>query len=163
MVFGRDFYLKSGQLVTPYAGLGYRYLNDDSSGRISSFGDLGYERESNYSYYPLGVEFGAPLSQKWKMGMNVEYDIFRHGTQKSHFGGSLGTISNDQQSGYGMRGSLKFLMKSKSFDIAIEPFVRSWDIKDSDSAFSRFGSLILRIYEPKNETLEAGCKVALLF
>ena len=32
-----------------YAGLGYRYLNDDSSAQIG-----GYERESNYLYVPVG-------------------------------------------------------------------------------------------------------------
>jgi hypothetical protein len=35
---GYDFSVFTGSALTPYIAIGYRYLNDDSSGRISSTG-----------------------------------------------------------------------------------------------------------------------------
>ncbi len=35
---GYDFSVSEATILTPYIGIGYRYLNDDSSGKISSMG-----------------------------------------------------------------------------------------------------------------------------
>jgi len=68
---GYDFPVSKASFLTPYAGIGYRYLNDDSSGKVASTGALGYERESNYIYSPIGVKFIADLKKGWSMGAMV--------------------------------------------------------------------------------------------
>ena len=50
-VIGRDYYL-DGTRVLPYVGVGYRYLDDDSAGKFSSVGAMGYDRQANY-YFSL--------------------------------------------------------------------------------------------------------------
>jgi hypothetical protein len=58
---GYDFSILKASTLTPYVGIGYRYLNDDMSGMTTSTGARGYERESNYLYSPIGVEIITPL------------------------------------------------------------------------------------------------------
>ena len=41
--------------VIPFIGLAYRWLYDDSGGKTSSKGHLGYDRQSEYYYAPLGI------------------------------------------------------------------------------------------------------------
>ncbi len=163
---GYDFHL-SEWVLTPYFGAGYRYLNDDSSGRVTTTGHRGYERESNYFYSPAGVELGRNLGNGWSIGMNVEYDIFWTGEQKSHLSDavpSFGDIDNDQDGGYGARASIRIVKETPSYDFVIEPFVRWWDIDESERSNLTFAGVIVGYgLEPRNETVEAGVKLALLF
>lgn len=164
---GYDIPLHEGRRLTPFVGVGYRYLNDDSSGRTSSTGARGYKRESNYLYSPVGVEFSAPLNSQWKIGVSVEYDLFWRGQQKSHLNDadpSFNALSNDQTSGYGARGSLKLQRMGERVDWVIEPYVRWWSIDDSKSANVTFSGVIVGTgYEPRNETLEVGGGISMRF
>jgi hypothetical protein len=63
-VSGYDFKLTDSLVLTPYIGIGYRYLRDDMAGRISSTGAAGYLRESNYYYSPIGIEAGNPATDE---------------------------------------------------------------------------------------------------
>ena len=166
-VVGYDFHPSEHWTFTPFFGAGYRYLNDDSSGKVSSNGARGYERESAYFYSPAGAELRGDLNDGWTLAFNGEYEIFWSGEQKSHLEDalpSLNTISNDQDGGYGVRGSIKLQKKGEKYDILIEPFVRWWSVQDSQvSNITYTGVIVGYAYEPKNETLEAGCKVSLLF
>jgi hypothetical protein len=49
---GYDFPVSDTFILTPFVGLGFRYLNDDSSGKVATLGGSGYDRESNYVYSP---------------------------------------------------------------------------------------------------------------
>lgn len=153
--------------ITPYTGIGYRYLNDDSSGKITSTGALGYERESNFVYSPLGVELEKTLNKEWSVGTALEYDYFWFGVQKSHLSNvlaSLNDIKNNQNSGYGLRGSLKVKRRSERFDVVFEPFIRYWNIDDSDSSIITYsGTVIGYGYEPKNNSTEYGIRLAVEF
>jgi hypothetical protein len=71
--------------ITPYLGIGYRYLNDNTGGRVSTTGHAGYEREANYVYLPIGFESNFPINEGWSWGATFEYDVFLGGKQKSHF------------------------------------------------------------------------------
>ena len=53
-VFGRDYFPRSGLSLSPFAGLGYRFLYNYLRG-TSSTGAVGYQRYSNYWYAPLGL------------------------------------------------------------------------------------------------------------
>lgn len=164
---GYDFLVSEMTIITPYIGLGYRYLNDDMSGMTSSTGALGYERESNYYYSPIGIETITELENGWSIGITLEYDYLWKGIQKSHFSDiyvGVSNIENDQNDGYGLRGSVKFQKKGERVDYVIEPFIRYWDIKKSDNAdITYYGTYVGYGYEPKNNSTEIGVKLSAKF
>lgn len=164
---GYDVAVGYSQRLTPFFGVGYRYLNDDSSGRTSSTGALGYERESNYFYSPIGVEFHTSLNYQWTLSVSAEYDIFWKGQQKSHLEDadpSFDMVTNDQTRGDGVRGALTLVRTGERVDIAFGPYVRWWSIKDSETANVTYAGTIVGLgYEPKNETLEVGGTIAVRF
>ena len=154
----------------PFIGVGYRYLNDDSSDMITSTGAVGYERESNYIYSPVGIEvtryFGSDTNS-WSIGATAEFDIFWWGRQKSNLsdaGLGYADLRNKQASGYGLRGSLKLTKKSEGFDFVLEPFIRYWHIDRSNvNEVFKVGTIWGYGWEPKNETTEIGVKLAIKF
>ena len=164
---GYDYPIFSKSTLTPYFGIAYRYLNDDSSGEISSTGAAGYERESNYFYSPIGIEFTTPLGSTWSFGAVIEYDLFWFGKQISHLSDvdpGFSDPKNDQKAGHGGRGSVTLEKKGRNIDLMIEPFIRYWYIKKSknddiylNGAYYGYG------YEPKNNTTEIGITIACKF
>jgi hypothetical protein len=137
-------------LSTIFAGIGYRYLNDDLA--ADELG--GYERESNYYYVPIGFEIDADLREGWSWTGRIEYDYFLWGVQRSHIFPTI--IENDQDSGYGYRASVKLQKRSENINFVIEPFFRYWDIDDSDYEYIFF-------HEPPNNTTEYGIQLMLMF
>ncbi|UCB56492.1 MAG: outer membrane beta-barrel protein [Candidatus Omnitrophota bacterium] len=177
---GYDFPVSETTILTPYIGFGYRYLNDDMSGTVSTTGNLGYERESNYYYSPIGIETITELDNDWFLGLTCEYDYFWQGKQKSHLSDAryyhpawgyytLNDVENDQEKGYGVRGSVKLLKKAEKVDLIIEPYIKYWNIKKSNevvsSTISENGLWIITStgYEPKNNSTEIGGKIAIRF
>ncbi|RKY33328.1 MAG: hypothetical protein DRP68_02685 [Candidatus Omnitrophota bacterium] len=163
---GHDFSIFTASTLTPYIGIGYRYLNDDMSGRITSTGALGYERESNYIYSPIGVEIITPLKNGWSVGAMLEYDIFWWGKQISHLTdvpGYLEDAENRQKRGYGVRGCIKFQKKGEKLDFVIEPFIRYWNIKKSEETQVSHILGTVTVYEPKNNSTEYGIRFTLKF
>ena len=159
---GYDFPVSTGAVYTPYIGIGYRYLNDAMGGRYSSTNNFGYDRESNYIYSPIGIEAVAALENGWSFGTTLEYDYFWQGTQKSNMGWKPGyyDIENHQKRGYGLRGSIEFKKKCEKVDYVIKPFVRYWNIKDSDITIDPGAK---SWEEPKNTTTEFGIQFAVKF
>ncbi len=167
LLAGYDVLVGDTRGLTPFLGVGYRYLNDDSSGKTSSTGAAGYDRESRYFYSPLGVEYRTPLGDQWHVTFSGEYDLFWRGQQNSHLEDvhrGFNTVSNAQTRGYGARGAVKFSKPGPRVDWVIEPFVRWWSIRDSRNANVTFSGVIIGYgYEPKNETFEVGAKVGVRF
>lgn len=164
LTVGYDIPLPSGlTFITPYFGFGYRYLNDDSSGMVTSTGARGYERESNYYYFPIGIMTYSKIGNGWSYGVTVEYDIFWKGKQKSHLsdvGPGYDDIENDQEDGDGFRASIKFEKKLKHMGFFIEPFFRYWAIEDSEVTSDSAGRYW---YEPENKSTEIGLSLAVTF
>jgi len=164
---GYDFSVLKASILTPYIGIGYRYLNDDMSGRVSSTGAYGYERESNYIYSPIGVRFITDLKNGWSFGAMAEYDIFWWGKQISHLSDvdpGYNDPKNRQTRGYGLRGSVELQKKVKKVDFAIEPFIRYWNIKESKHTdWTWYGVKIGEVYEPKNHSTEYGINLLVRF
>ncbi len=150
LLLGPDF-PNHNSMITPFTGIAYRYLNDDTS-----FDPAGYERESNYLYIPLGLETLAQLNQGWFWGASVEFDFFLWGKQTSHLS-DVGSsdVDNRQNNGYGARASVKLQKKGDKADLIIEPFIRYWDIGQSE--------VEMGVVEPKNYTVEAGIQFVLVF
>ena len=155
LLLGADMLL-GDSLNTLYAGIGYRYLNDDSS-----FDPAGYERESNYLYVPLGYQFDSSHKAGWSLGFGAEFDFFLIGEQKSYFSKfGFNDVYNRQSSGYGYRASVRLQQKSKYTIFAIEPFYRYWDIDDSEVEYDPWG---IGWIEPANETSEIGIQLIWIF
>jgi len=163
---GKDLQVLSDSRLTPYMGFGYRYLNDDSSGKLSTVGASGYERESRYLYVPIGVEFTTRLTEGWLVSPTLEYDVFVSGTQISRLSdvnGGFPDIKNKQRSGFGMRGSVKFVKEGNPVNLVIEPYIRYWHIEDSDETTAAGPAFIVTGLEPENKTTEYGVRLGAEF
>lgn len=165
---GYDFPILKASALTPYTGIGYRYLNDNMSGMTTSTGAVGYERESNYLYSPIGIETVTRLENGWSIGITLEYDHFWKGIQKSHLSDTIAGVNNlenGQNDGYGLRGSIKFQKKGEEgLDLLIEPFIRYWNIKKSEEEpIVLAGTVVGYGYEPKNNSTEVGIRIAVEF
>jgi hypothetical protein len=156
---GTDFTLRSGLVASPYTGLGYRLLLDDSSGAVSSTGARGYDRLSQYLYLPVGVTFGIAVGD-WTLKPNAEFDLLLHGWQTSYLSTAdsrFNDPTNDQNHGFGIRAGLLAEMPTRFGRLSFGPFVRYWNIRSSDPETITFrGTPVGTGYEPGNHTIEAG-------
>ncbi|MGD8549303.1 MAG: autotransporter outer membrane beta-barrel domain-containing protein [Desulfobacterales bacterium] len=163
-LIGKDYRFKSSSIITPFMGIGYRYWNDD----IDASG--GYEREIQYWYLPVGVKTISPLNGNWTWGISLEYDLFLGGKVQSHLS-DVQPVYNDPENdqdfgdGYGLALSLKFNRNlSNSYGFSIEPYIRYWDIDESDtSTLTSYGIPIAYVVEPDNETIAYGLRLNITF
>lgn len=167
LLAGYDFIDEPTRMYTVYSGIGYRFLEDAGGGTVTTTGHLGYDRESNYYYLPLGIEGEEILSSGWIIGGSFEGDLLFSGTQKSKLSTAsriYNDVSNDQNEGWGIRGALKFRKLGDKYDVLIEPFFRLWRLENSEtSVVSVSGVAAGYGVEPKNETSEWGLNLSLLF
>jgi len=155
-VAGLDFFPGNRISLSPYLGLGYRYLYNDSRGYTST-NAAGYRRYSNYLYAPVGLTARIDLGNRWVLAPTGEADIFILGKQKSQLSDAniagLNDVTNTQRHGYGYRA---YLMVERDH-LAFGAWMHYWSIKDSDVQFAgvvngvRVGGL-----EPANWTRESG-------
>lgn len=152
-VAGWDFMINPRFTLTPFAGLGYRYWNNDIDGPGS------YERETEYLYSPLGVTMAIPLGAHWRWSMTFEYDLFLSGTNESHVSDvdpGYNDVEFDQEDGYGLRGSMSF----GTAHFSIEPYFIFWKIDESDTDVLTYnGSPLFHVVEPDNETTIWGARI----
>ena len=153
--------------ITPFIGIAYRYLKDDVGGRISSTGAMGYSRESNYYYSPIGIEAVQIVSDRWSVGAILEYDYFWGGVQQTNLkdvDSSLSNLRNDQNSGYGLRASLVVKREADWGYVAIEPFIRYWKIDSSSEERITVSGMPIGVgWEPNNYTTELGLRFGIGF
>ena len=149
-VIGRDYVVSENVALSPYIGLGYRYLYDDLRGYTST-GAVGYRRYSHYFYAPVGMTLRMRTGDQWVIAPTLEYDAFLGGRQYSKLTDTnlgLSDALNKQRRGRGYRADL-MLEKGRW---AFGPWLRYWKIKDS----TRTGSGAL---EPANWTREYGLEL----
>ncbi len=166
---GKDFEI-AGQSIAAYTGLGYRYLFSDHRG-FSSTGAIGYRRESNYYYIPIGVTHKMPLQEGARLTTTVEYDHLLFGRQNTKLSDINGwsdfsnttNLSNKQKRGFGLKISTAY--ESESWTIG--PYANYWHIQQSKTetfTFTQGGTDYIGFgYEPKNWTLEYGVKASYRF
>jgi len=157
-VAGVDFLLGGSVSLSPYLGLGYRYLFNDLRGN-SSTGNVGYRRESNYVYAPLGLTTRVHFGGGWVLAPTVEADIFIQGRQKTRLSDTnTGThdVINSQDRGRGYRGYLMFEKGHWVFGA----WTHWWRIRDSDIQPIGGGFAGL---EPENWTRESGVELKYRF
>jgi len=161
-VAGMDFLAGSSVSFSPYLGLGYRYLYNDSRGYTST-NAAGYRRYSNYLYAPVGVTIRFDLGNRWVLAPTAEADIFMRGKQKSQLSdANLGfnDVTNTQESGNGHRVSLMVEKDHLAFGV----WTHYWHIKDSDVQFAGVVQGRRRFaLEPENYTRESGLEIRYRF
>ena len=168
-LIGKDYFIGTDSRATPYCGFGYRYLFDRGNGEINAQG-YGYDRKSHYYYLPLGGDLSMAMPHHWEITYNAEYDILLHGLQKSYLsdgdqftGHHNPNITNSQDRGFGLRGSVKFLKRTSLVDFYVEPYVRFWNIESSSVVTASVDGAVGQWVEPKNNTTEIGSKFGIQF
>lgn len=171
---GYDFVVEGIQL-SPYIGLGYRFLSQQWGGTRTSTGALGYDRQSTYNYIPIGViNRIAVNNNKAKIETTFEYNYLISGNQFSGLSSLNGTtggntyagipnINNSQNSGYGM--NLTVMYKEESWGFG--PYFKYWNVQQSDNAYATIRvngtATNYYFYEPSNITKEYGVKAIYRF
>jgi len=165
-LLGYDFSIDPTFLITPYIGLGYRFLRNDAAGMITTTGARGYNRESNYFYTPVGIAIIKILPEGWTLAAEAEFDYLCYGKQYSDLSDAnplYPDVDNQQDQGYGIRGAIRIEKKITYSAIFFEPFIRYWHISQSDDTIFTAGGTTYRGYEPKNNTMEIGARLGLRF
>jgi hypothetical protein len=169
-VIGYDFGF-DGFNLSPYVGIGYRFLSQQWGGTSTSTGALGYDRQSTYNYLPIGLIHRFAFNQKAKIETTFEYDYLLSGNQYSGLSSlngqsgysGLPNVNNSQTSGYGL--NLTIMYKEENWGVG--PYYKYWNIQDSNvvySQFSRSGTTYIGGWqEPANTTNEYGVKAIYRF
>ena len=155
-MIGKDFEL-GDYTLSPYAGLGYRYLFNDLRG-TSTTGAVGYRRESNYLTLPIGLTHKMNLDNQKQLLTTLEYSYLISGRQQSKLSDTAIAGQTDvnlkQRTGYGLR--LGTMVRFDTWSVG--PSLAWWRINESDRS-----SAPLLISEPRNNTYEFGVKGAYHF
>jgi hypothetical protein len=160
--FGRDFGFTDRLYLTPFAGIGYRYLSEETGGEVSDLGSFGPDRRSNYLYSPMGLECTFRLISGWVVIPSGEYDVFWRGWQFTRYNDidpDLPIVKNIQKKGYGARGSFTVIKNFGHMDFFIEPYIKYWNIKNSGGVVLQTDALTETIVEPAHNSREMGVRV----
>ena len=160
-VIGKDFLVSDSVALSPYIGLGLRYLYNDLRGYtvVGNTVYVGYRRYSTYAYAPIGLTVRMKTGDQWVFAPTVEYDAFLGGRQYSQLTDTAigySDASNDQDRGRGYRA---YLMLEKG-NWAFGPWLHYWKIKDSDIVLI---SPTVGLLEPANWTREYGVELRYRF
>ena len=162
-------------VLSPYAGIGYRFLSQSGGGMTGSSGAGFYDRQSTYNYIPIGVIHRMAVNDnKATLVTTLEYDYLISGNQYSGLSSVNGTkngvtyagvpnVNNSQNSGYGLNLSVMY----KEDVWGVGPYLKYWNISQSDTAYGNFtkNGVAYRggVYEPANNTVEYGVKAIYRF
>jgi len=163
---GKDLVYDS-YILSPYIGLGYRFLRQNGGGLFTSTGNYFYDRQSTYNYIPLGLKRRIALADGATLETTVEYDYLISGNQynglsaanNSGSGISDATnINNKQNSGYGLNASL---MYRRPDGWSFGPYWKYWNIEASEAA--SYSSTTQAVTERANTTDEFGIRAMYKF
>ena len=143
----------------PFLGLGYRWLYDDSGGRLTSTGFSSYDRQSQYLYLPVGGIYRFTDDFKVK----AQYNYLLYGRQTSFLSDIEGfsDIENDQNNGWGVDITFDYRPFAR---VGFYTFFRYWDVDDSETTVGFIsGSAAFTAFEPENQTVEAGVGISYKF
>lgn len=150
-----------GTVFVPYLGLGSRFFYDNSKGRVTNLGLLGYDRRILQFYMPVGLK-AQVHDGNWIYSPMIEFDPLLAGKVNTRLGNISGleNINTTQHRGYGWRGELMVGQQYKSFGWEAGPYFRYWNIKDSNTATDSLGNVF---YEPYNTRLQVGAGLRFIF
>ncbi len=175
---GKDFIAREWAL-SPYAGLGLRYLSNGTTGTP------GY-RTDDYLYVPLGMTARTRVASHSALTFQLEYDRLIRGWQNTHqsaLGGGdvpatatapaftingFTDFSFVQHSGWALRASGKYQISTRW---SVEPYYIHWNVSPSPVSYDTVTFTVNNItvreqfgaYEPLNKTHEFGVKLGVHF
>jgi len=170
IAIGADWAYRNG-IISPYIGLGYRFLNETGGGLTTSTGKVMYDRQSTYLYIPVGLKqrsltgFGGMLESTFELDYLVSGNQFSGLSVMNNFGYSNSNdVNNRQTSGYGLNASF---MYKRPDGWSLGPYWKYWNISSSDLATRTYTysgtSYTTSPYEPANTTEEFGFKALYQF
>lgn len=133
-------------------GVGFRRLVD----RLDQAGPGGYKRENDRVYLSVSVERQFAAGE-WLFTPQFKYKHLVWGVQRSDIEGGL---KMKQDKGYGTELALAISHKNAWHGLTVTPYLRTWDIKDSETVRL---SATTGVYEPRNKTKEIGVTLSLAF
>jgi len=162
---GKDFFYDT-YVLSPYIGLGYRFLSQSGGSLFTSTGNYFYDRQSTYNYIPLGLKRRIALTDGATLESTAEYDYLISGNQYNGMsaainGGGISdatNINNKQNSGYGLNASL---MYRRPDGWSFGPYWKYWNIDASESA--SYSATVQAVTERANTTEEFGFKALYQF
>jgi len=166
IAIGADWAYRSG-IISPYIGLGYRFLNETGGGLTTSTGDVMYDRQSTYLYIPVGFKQRSLTAGGGMLESTFELDYLVSGNQFSGLSvmnnfsySNSSDVNNRQTSGYGLNASV---MYKRQDGWSLGPYWKYWNISKSDLGTWTYTSGSTSVYEPANTTEEFGFKALYQF
>jgi len=166
---GRDFPVGDGATLTPFLGVGGRVLEDESGGEATDLGALGYDRKISYSYVPLGLAATLPVGGDTRLSLSGQYNLLLEGEAESRFSAidpSFPDVRLHLPEGSGLEASAMVAFPAGGGKVAVGPFVRRWDIAQSDTFVitdPEGSGESVELLEPENRTTEFGIRLAYQF
>jgi hypothetical protein len=165
-------YCRNGYSLTPYAGLGYRYLDNPDNPDVP----YDYRRQVSYLYVPMVLEFQKTLSENRSWGIIGEVDVLLKGSVRADLSDASEKYNdlNFQQS---LGGSVKltglYNREILGYAISLKPFVEIWMVEESDTDVLEYDGTRVMVKsanghygdycEPSNITLTAGLQLNMMF
>jgi len=166
IAIGADWGYRSG-IISPYIGLGYRFLSEIGGGLRTSTGAVMYDRQSTYFYIPVGLKQrslsagGGVLESTFELDYLVSGNQFSGLSVMNNFSYSNSSdVNNRQTSGYGLNASV---MYKRQDGWSLGPYWKYWNISKSDLGTWTYTSGSTSVYEPANTTEEFGFKALYQF
>jgi hypothetical protein len=167
---GYDFMLGGGASITPFAGFGARLLEDESGGRETEGGRLGFDRKVTYRYIPVGLAASIPVGGRKRLNLSGQYNHLVGGNVNNLFSRidpDAPDVKLDFNEGHGLEASAMLsLPVGRRHAINFGPFVRQWQLDPSET-FTVVNpddpSEAIVLQEPENRTTEAGVRVSFSF
>jgi hypothetical protein len=133
--------------LTPYAGFGFRDLNDKIEGSGS------YNRNISYVYLPFGAQIAGFVTRTWSLLFSADLDLMIYGTvisKLSDVDSSAPDVTNHNK-GIGGRLTATIRHDMGRYGIHAGAAYQKWKIDQSDGVRITLGNQTGTLYEPENE------------
>jgi hypothetical protein len=133
--------------VTPFAGFGFRVLNDKIEGSGS------YNRNISYVYFPLGAQLAGFVTHDWSLSFAADLDIMVYGTVISRLSDVDPDNPDITNHNKGLGGRLIATVRKDMGLYAIHAgaIYQKWKIDESDGVKVTIGNQTGILSEPANE------------
>lgn len=160
VLIGKPFHPSPEHRVTPYVGLGSRVLLDRSGGRTTDTGLEGYDREVTYGYVPIGLSSRYRFANGLESTLQGQFNWIVGGQSESDLrslGGPL--LELEFEEGHGWEFAATVSRPLGRGRIGFGPFLRLWDLEDSQPFRVEEDGDMIEVVEPRNKTRELGVRL----